>query len=48
MTGSATSGSADSTGSATRFNNPARIATDASDNVFVADADNNEIHKITP
>src|SRR5437867_9871234 len=41
-------GSADGTGSAARFNGPSSVATDSSDNVYVADTFNHTIRKITP
>ncbi len=41
-------GSADGTGSAARFYNPAAVATDSSGNVYVADTVNYTIRKITP
>jgi sugar lactone lactonase YvrE len=41
-------GSADGAGSAARFNNPTGVATDPSDNVYVADSFNQTIRKITP
>ncbi len=43
-----TSGSADGTGSAARFDNPRGVATDADGNVYVADNYNETIRKITP
>ncbi len=43
-----TSGSADGTGSAARFWGPSGVAVDSAGNVYVADADNNTIRKVTP
>src|SRR5438132_834126 len=42
------SGSADGTGSATRFNYPFGVAVDNAGNVYVADTHNHTIRKITP
>jgi D-alanyl-D-alanine dipeptidase len=43
-----TRGSADGTGAAASFDSPNGVATDASGNVYLADAGNNTIRKITP
>src|SRR5258708_4857856 len=48
LAGQALIGSADGTGSAARFNYPSGVATDSSGNVYVADAVNQTIRKITP
>ncbi|MGI9089059.1 MAG: hypothetical protein ACR2HH_15165 [Chthoniobacterales bacterium] len=45
MTGS--SGSADGTGSAARFNSPAGVAVDSGGNVYVADSSNHTIRQVT-
>ena len=48
LAGSAgTSGSADGTGAAARFQYPYSVASDSAGNVFVADRDNHTLRKIT-
>ena len=48
LAGNAGYGSADGTGSAARFWEPAGVAVDCAGNVYVADTDNYTIRKITP
>ena len=43
-----TPGSADGTGSAAQFNQPAGVAVDSAGNVYVADSANDTIRKVTP
>ena len=49
LAGSGTAGFVDDNiGSDAQFNNPSAVAVDASGNVYVADANNNRIRKVTP
>ena len=48
LAGQASIGSADGTGSAARFASPAGVAVDGAGNVYVADAGNYAIRKVTP
>ncbi len=48
LAGSPTSGQADGTGSAASFRNPTAVAVDAGGSVYVSDANNNMVRKITP
>lgn len=45
---SGTSGSADGTGTAARFNYPAKVAVDGAGNLYVTDSGNQTIRKVTP
>jgi streptogramin lyase len=48
LAGSGSAGKADGNGAQASFNSPFGIAVDAAGNIYVADAGNNEIRKITP
>jgi len=48
LVGTGTEGFADGTGTEAQFKNPSEVAVDSSGNVYVVDADNNRIRKITP
>ncbi len=48
LAGSGARGSADGTSAAATFELPLGVAVDSSGNVYVADADNNKIRKVTP
>ncbi|WP_394351410.1 YDG domain-containing protein, partial [Psychroflexus aurantiacus] len=48
LAGSGVSGFADGTGSSAQFRTPTGVAVDASGNVYVADANNHRIRKVTP
>ena len=47
LAGSGTTGFADATGTAARFNSPRGVAVDGAGTVYVADRDNNRIRKVT-
>ena len=48
IAGSFLSGNTDGASTAARFNNPANVAVDNANNIFVADYDNNLVRKIDP
>jgi gliding motility-associated-like protein len=48
LAGNGTNGQADGTGSAARFTGPTNLVADASGNIYVSDAGNNSVRKITP
>ena len=48
VAGAASMGTGDGTGTNAQFNNPEGLAVDAAGNVYVADANNHRIRKITP
>jgi sugar lactone lactonase YvrE len=47
IAGNGTAGYLDATGASARFNRPAGLAVDASNNIFICDAFNNRVRKIT-
>ncbi len=47
IAGNGTAGHVDATGAAARFNRPSGIVADATGNIFICDAQNNRIRKIT-
>ncbi|VDA99153.1 hypothetical protein S1OALGB6SA_216, partial [Olavius algarvensis spirochete endosymbiont] len=48
LAGSGTEGHADGTGTTAQFYHPAGVAVDSSGNVYVTDAHNHRIRKISP
>lgn len=48
LAGNASSGSANGTGAAARFNRPEGVGVDENGNVYVADSNNNMVRKVTP